>query len=150
MGQHLCELFMSAMDDILCNAQRELRCDCSPEQDSHSGFHPCGFSDSISACRTATQADAGPSSLPFLEGLSEEQAPAIFALEREHEPFEVMRKVQKQILKDISQQLCIHPVPTKVSRDGLAYFTTADKQTSIAMQVSDCCPAAIFEACTGR
>ena len=107
-------------------------------------------SDGISACRTAVQAHAGPSSLPFLEGLSEEQAPAIFALQREHAPFEVMREVQKQILKDISQQLRIHAVPTRVSGDGLAYFTTADKQTSIAMQVSEHCPAALLEACMRR
>ncbi|CAK0743466.1 hypothetical protein CVIRNUC_001472 [Coccomyxa viridis] len=87
--------------------------------------------------RSAVQAHAGPDSLPFLEGLSEEQAPAIFALQREHEPFEVMREVQKQILRDISQQLRIHAVPTRVSGDGLAYFTTPDKQTSIAMQVGE-------------
>lgn len=107
-------------------------------------------SDSTSACRSAVQAHAGPDSLPFLEGLSEEQAPAIFALQREHEPFEVMREVQKQILRDISQQLRIHAVPTRVSGDGLAYFTTPDKQTSIAMQVSERCPAALLEACMGR
>lgn len=95
-------------------------------------------------------ANGGPSSLPFLEGLSEEKAPAIFALQREHEPFKVMREVQMQILRDISKQLRIHTVPTRVSDDGLACFTTADKQTSIAMQVNESCPTAILDACTSR
>ena len=46
-----------------------------------------------------------------------------------------MRQVQKGILTTIAQRLSIHSVPTKVSDDGLAYFTTEDKQTSIALQV---------------
>ena len=52
--------------------------------------------------------------------------------------------MQKQILKDISQQLCIQSVPTRVSGDGLAYFTTPDEQTSIAMQVSERSPTAFL------
>lgn len=54
-----------------------------------------------------------------------------------------MRQVQTDILHSISRRLAIHLVPTKVSNDGLTYFTTADKQTSIALQVgtqSQGCP----------
>ncbi|CAL5219348.1 g1164 [Coccomyxa viridis] len=80
---------------------------------------------------------AASTGLPFLDGLSEEQAPAIFALRREHEAFRTMRQVQKEILTTIAQRLSIHSVPTKVSDDGLAYFTTEDKQTSIALQVGE-------------
>ena len=90
---------------------------------------------SIVPCRTPAHASAASTGLPFLDGLSEEQAPAIFALRREHEAFKTMRQVQKEILTIIAQRLSIHPVHTKVSDDGLAYFTTADKQTSIALQV---------------
>ena len=57
--------------------------------------------------------------------------------------------MQRRILKDISQQLCIHTVPTKVSGDGLAYFTTADKQTSIAMQVSNAAPLPLLRHAWG-
>ena len=46
-----------------------------------------------------------------------------------------MRQVQKQILADVAQKLSVHAVPTSVSESGLAYFTSTDKQTSIALQV---------------
>ena len=68
-----------------------------------------------------------------------------------------MRQVQTDILDSISRRLAIHPVSTKVSDDGLAYFTTADKQTSIALQVGtksrgcpllDTSPTLVF--CTAR
>lgn len=78
---------------------------------------------------------AGPASLPFIDILSEEQAPAIFALGREHEAFRVMRQTQKRILTEVAQALSIQAVPTSVSDDGLAYFASSDKQTSIALQV---------------
>ena len=89
----------------------------------------------VVACRAPAYLCAASTGLPFLDGLSEEQAPAIFALRREHEAFKTMRQVQKEILTTIAQRLSIHPVPTTVSDDGLAYFTTPDKQTSIALQV---------------
>ncbi len=87
------------------------------------------------SCRSSLCTRAGTAELPFLERLSKEQAPAIFALGREHEPFRVMRQVQKQILTDIAQKLSIHAAPTTVKEDGLAYFTSTDKQTSVALQV---------------
>ena len=89
----------------------------------------------VVTCRAPAYVCAGSTGLPFLDGLSEEQAPAIFALRREHEAFRTMRQVQKEILTAVAQRLSIHPVPTTVSADGLAYFTTPDKQTSIALQV---------------
>ena len=86
-------------------------------------------------CRTPARICAASTGLPILDGLYEEQAPAIFALRRKHEAFKSMRQVQKEILTVITQRLSIRPVPTTVSDDGLAYFTTPDKQTSIALQV---------------
>ncbi len=46
-----------------------------------------------------------------------------------------MRQAQKEILTAVAQRLSMQPVATTVSDDSLAYFTTPDKQTSIALQV---------------
>lgn len=107
---------------------------CSSPRFWHSNIAGGVYISSV-PCRAPAHTTAASTGLPFLDGLSEERAPAIFALRREHEAFRTMRQVQKEILTTIAQQLSIHPVPTKVSDDGLAYFTTQDKQTSIALQV---------------
>jgi len=46
-----------------------------------------------------------------------------------------MRQAQKEILTAVAHRLSMQPVATTISKDGLAYFTTSDKQTSIALQV---------------
>lgn len=55
-------------------------------------------------------------------------------LEKQEEPYAVMRAAQKDLLLSLADQLHLSAVPTTVSEDGLTIYNTDDSLTSISIQ----------------